>query len=264
MSRVLFKNTLRRMWMLAVGFTGILIMYQSIIISLIDPENMSEIQSLFSVAEGMLDVFGMDITAMTSPLAYTASTFFGMLALAFPMIYYCILNNSLIAKGVENTSIAYTLTAPIKRTTVVITQGLYLISSLVFIFIGVFISGVIMLATKDVTDFWSYANLCGITMVICIFVAVFSYLLTVVFCSSKLSLALGAGVPIAFILLNMISNVDESVGFLAKLTPFGYVDPVDVVMGDQSVLGLYIVFISLTVLCIAAAAKVFKNKNLAI
>lgn len=96
-------------------FLVVCCLYLAIIISLIDADNMEKIRTLYSSMGGTLSAFGINVDEMTNPLAYTASTFFGLLDKAFVMVFYIMLSYRLIAKQVENGSLTYTLAMPISR-----------------------------------------------------------------------------------------------------------------------------------------------------
>ena len=124
MSLTIFKNTLRRNYKLLVIFAVVMGFYLSVIISLIDPVNMKEIQELFGAMESYLDAFGISIEDMTTPLNYTASVFFSVIVMAFTMVFYVIQSNALLGKSVDDTSLSYTLSAPVTRTRLVaVTQA---------------------------------------------------------------------------------------------------------------------------------------------
>lgn len=263
MNLTIFKHTLKRNWMLLAVFLTVLCLYLSIIISLIDPNDMAEVQNLFGTMEGFMGIFSIEIAAMTSPLSYTASTFFSVLVMAFTMVFYVIQAHRLIAKPVDDTSLACTLSAPVKRSTLIFTQGAYLVFSMLVLFAGILLCGSLMLGTYGAFDFGAYANLVGVCFCLCTAVAMLSFFLSVAFCGSRLAAGLTAGVPIALLFLQMASGAGgEQTAFLAKLTPFGYLDSVGIVNGDVSVWPLYAVFLGAIVLLLAASAFVFRRKRL--
>ncbi len=265
MSLTIFKNTFKRNWKLLLIFLVVLCMYLSIIISLIDPDDMAEVQGLFGTMAGFLEAFSIDIAAMTSPLNYTASTFFSVLVMAFTMVFYVIQTNGLIAKQVDDTSLACTLSAPVKRSTVVLTRGFYLIFSMLILFIGIFACGCGMLSTYGEFDVGAYANLVGVTFCLCTAVATLSYFFSVVFCGSKLGTGLTVGVPIALLFLQIIGGVGgEQTKWLSKITPFGYLDSVGIVTGETATLGLYLAFGGAIIVLLTASVYLFNRKRLPI
>lgn len=265
MNKTIFLYTLKRTWKLTTVFLAVLCMYLAIIISLIEPDDMRKVQELFGTMEGFMGAFSIEIAAMTSPLSYTASTFFSVLVMAFTMVFYVIQAGSLIARQVDDTSLACTLAAPVKRSTLVITRGVCLIASMAVLFLGVLVCGCGMLNLYGDFDVGAYLNLVGATFCLCTAVAMLSYFLSVAFCGSRLGSWLSVGVPIALLFLQMMSGAGgEKTAWLAKITPFGYLDSVGIVSGEVSAAGLYIVFSSAIVILLAASAAVFSRKRLPI
>ncbi len=265
MSLTIFKYLLKRNWKLLFVFLLVLCMYLSIIISLINPDDMKEIQELFGTMENFMGAFSIDIAAMTSPLNYTASTFFSVLVMAFTMVFYILQSNSLIAKQVNDTSLSCTLSAPVTRNTLVLTCGGYLIFSMIVLFLGIFICGSVMLHLYGPFDIWAYANLVGVTFTLCTSVAMLSYFLSLAFCGEKMGTALTVGVPIALLFIQIISGAGgEKTEWLSKITPFGYLDSVGIVSGEVSTLGSYLVFGGAILLLLAASVFVFNRKRLSI
>lgn len=265
MSIAIFKNTLKRRWKLIVIFLLLLSFYQSIIISLIDPKDMGKIQELFATMGDFMGAFSISIASMTSPLAYTASVFFSLIVMAFTMVFYVIEANALIAKPVDDTSIVYTLCTPVTRTKLALTQGIYLIFAMAILFCGILATGAIMLSTKGDYEFWAYANLVGITFMLCTAMAMLSYFLSVAFCTSKLGTGLSVGVPIGMMFICMIGGAggDKTKG-LQKLTPFGWLDSVGIVTGEVETLWMYTIFGVAIIGLLLLTAAVFKKKRLPI
>ena len=91
--------------------------------------------------EGLLKAFGM-AEIHTELTAYLASWLYGLLMIGFPMIYSIMLGNKLVAKLVDNGSFAYLLSTPNSRVKLILTQGIYALSSLVVLFLAIFGLGV--------------------------------------------------------------------------------------------------------------------------
>ena len=265
MNWTIFKNIFKMNWKLLIIFVGLLCIYLAVIISLIDPNDMEKIQELYGTMGSFVGAFSIRIDSMTSPLNYTASTFFSVIVMAFTMVFYVIQANSLIAKRVEDTSIACTLAAPVKRSTLVLTCGIYLIFSMVVLFVGILVCGSTMLGTFGNFDFLAYLNLVGVTFVLCTAVAMLSYFLSIAFCDSKLGSKLAVGVPIGLLFLQVLGGAGgEKTEWLTKMTPFGYLDSVGIVTGKVETLGMYLIFGCAIIVFLIASAIAFNQKRLPI
>lgn len=262
MNKTIFKNTFKQNWKLLLIFSFVLCLYQTVIISLIDPDDMEQVKTLYSSLGSFLGPFGIDVSAYTSPLNYTASTFFSVIILAFSMVFYAIQVPALIAVPVDNTSIVCTLAAPVKRSTFVITRGIYLIFAMLVLFIAVLASGSIMLSYYGEFDFAAYFELVAFTFVLCTAIAMLSYFLSAAFCGSKLATGLSVGVPIGMLIISMIGGLSEKTEWLKKITPFGWLDSVGIVTGEVDTLWMFLGLGSAIIVLLAAAVFVFNKKRL--
>lgn len=269
MSFTLFKNTFKRNWVLLLIFGFVLCMYLGIIIMLIEPADMAKIQDLFGVMGGMLPAFGIDMAAMTNPLSYTASTFYGLMVMAFTMVFYVIQVGRLIAKPVDTGSMAYTLSMPISRAGVALTQGVYLVFAMLVHALAMFGVGTAILSTMSdyMPENWvaSFLQLVAVTFCLTTAMAMLSYFFSVAFCDSKLGVSLATGVPIAFLLMSMLGGAGgKQLEWLKKITPFGWLESVDIVNGKAETWWMYLVFGAAIVALLAASVLVFRKKRLPI
>lgn len=265
MSMTIFKDTFKRNWKLLLIFLFVLCFYQSIIISLIDPDDMDKVKELFGTMESFMGAFSISIASMTSPLNYTASTFFSVLVMGFTMVFYVIQANSLVAKPVDDTSISCILSAPVKRSTFIITRGIYLIFAMAVLFLGILGSGALMLSMFGEYDFNAYLNLVGITFFLCTAVAMLSYFLSSAFCGTKMGTGLTVGVPIALLFISIIGGAGgEKTEWLKKITPFGWIDSVKVVTGEVETLWMYFALGGAILVLFAGAVIIFNKKRLPI
>lgn len=263
MNKTLIMNTIKRNWKLLLIFFAVLSVYLAIIILLIDPQDMEKVRELYGAMGGMLGAFGISIEAMTSPLSYTASSFFGILVMAFTMVFYIIQSSRLIAKPVDDNSIVYTLTMPISRTKLIVTQAVYLIASIFVIFAGILVVGTICLANLGDFNFGIYLNLVILFFLLCTVMAMLSFFFSVAFCDSKKGTALASGLPIGLLILSMLGGAGgDKTQWLMRISPFGWIDAVAVVNGSVSTWWMYPVFISLIAVLFAASMIVFNKKRL--
>ncbi|MCH1982236.1 hypothetical protein MCG98_06620 [Ruminococcus sp. OA3] len=142
-SKTVFKQTLKSNYKLWLVFTVILCAISAVIISVYDPKAMSGMMDMMG-SSPMGDMIGDRAADMTSLLGMLGSSFYGMLVVILPLIFIIITANSLVASQVDKGSMAYTLSTPIKRSKVVATQGLYLVTSILAMILAVTIVGLSM------------------------------------------------------------------------------------------------------------------------
>lgn len=263
MNWTIFKNTWKQNWKLVLIFLGVLCLYLGVIIGICDPNDMAEVAALYGSIESFLGPFGIDISAYTSPLNYTASTFFSILVMAFTMVFYVIQATALIAKPVDDTSIVCTLAAPVKRSELVLTRGVYLICAMAVLFLGILATGGGVLASYGEFDFAAYCELVAFSYVLCTAVAMLSYFLSVAFCDSKLGVTTAVAVPMGLMVLAMVGSAGgEKLEWMKEITPFGWLDGVGIVTGEVETLGTGLGLAAAILVLLGASVWIFNKKRL--
>ena len=157
------------------------------------------------------------------------SIFYKLAGLLLPIIYMIMASNNLISGQVDSGSMAYVLSTSTKRSTVVFTQGLYLIGSLLAMFSLTTVTGCVCLSlvTEDVE--LTYANLIMLNagaFLVLLALSGLCFLTSCVFDRSKRSMAIGGGLSIFALVAAMLglfgSPVIPSVVRLDTLNNFNY------------------------------------------
>lgn len=158
------------------------------------------------------------------------SIFYKLAGLLLPIIYMIMASNNLVSGQVDSGSMAYVLSTSTKRRTVVFTQAVYLIGSLLAMFALTTATGCVCLSlvTEDIQ--LTYSNL--ILLNVGAFLVLFAlsglcFFTSCVFDRSKRSMALGGGLSIFALVAAMLglfgSPVIPSVVRLDALNNFNYV-----------------------------------------
>ncbi|MDD2362540.1 MAG: ABC transporter permease subunit [Oscillospiraceae bacterium] len=265
MSITLFKTTLKKNWILLLIFISVLLLYTLEMTLIYDPENMEALTSMLKVfPEELMKAMGFS-DLVTDLTAYLASWLYGMLMFAFPMIYCIILGNKLVAKTVDNGSISYLLSTPNSRVKIIVTQGIYAILSVAVLFTALFSISVLICEAKfpDLLDIGAYFKLNVTTMLVNTAVMMVTFFFSCLFNDSKYSFLFGAGIPIMFLLMNMLGGISKDAEFLKKISIYGWYDPVKLVRG-KDYFNLNMLFIGIIIVLFIASVLVFKRKRLPI
>lgn len=265
MSITLFKATLKKNWILLLIFISVLMLYTLEMTLIYSPEDMEALTSMLKVfPKELMKAMGFS-NAVTDLTAYLASWLYGMLMFAFPMIYCIILGNKLVAKTVDNGSMSYLLSTPNSRVKIIVTQGIYAILSVAVLFAAMFSISVLICEAKfpNLLDIGAYFKLNVTTMLVNMAVMMITFFFSCLFNESKYSLLFGAGIPILFLLMNMLGGISKDAEFLKKISIYGWHDPVKLVQGsDYS--NLNMLFIGIIIVLFIASVLVFKRKRLPI
>lgn len=263
MSMTLFKNTLRRNWVLLMIFLGVLSMYMTVMLSMYNPDDMEALSSMIELfPPELMKAMGFE-SIVTDLTGYLASWLYGLLMLGFPLVYCVILGNRLVAKMVDNSSFAYLLSTPNSRVRIIVTQGLYALSSVAALMTVMFGVGVLLSAVMfpGMLDVGQFLRLNVTTMLVNMSVMMISFFFSCLFNDTKFSLLFGAGIPIAFLLMKMLGGVSESGSLIKKASIYGFYDPVKLVAGE-SMVSVNLIYISIIVVLFAGGVMIFRRKRL--
>lgn len=139
----LLKKEMKSIWVLLVLFILILTMYETIIISMFDPELGNIMADFEKAMPGIMKAFGMVGAAEANLTGYLSSYLFNFILILFPLIFSIILSNKLVVKYVDNGSMAYLLATPISRSKIIRTQTIVAIGSLTLLLTASTIIGLI-------------------------------------------------------------------------------------------------------------------------
>lgn len=257
-SKTIFKQTLKSNFKLWLIFTLIMSVLNAVLIAVFEPSTIS----------GMADmVKGTPLEHMlqnTSFLGMLAQTFFSLHGVILSLVFVIMTANSLVASQVDRGSMAYLLSTPTKRSVVVRTQAAYLITSIIVMFATVTIVGVaaIQIFQGDIDVSISDYLLLNLGLLLLMFATSgISFLFSCVFNLAKNSLALGAGIPLAFFLFQLMAQVSESLEGIKYISLNTLFDTDAILNGD----GYMIQFIILAVVGIVLyeiGIRVFQQKDL--
>lgn len=260
----LFKQSIKSNYKILIIFIAVLAMYMSIMVSMFDPKTQESMKQLMAVMpKGLTSAMGMSIVD-TSLAGFLSTYYYGFLIILFPMIFDIIIANKLIAKQVDNGSMAYLLATPNKRTKIVFTQAIFLLLNVTLLIGSVTILGIVLCYSMfpnqlDITKF-IIMNLGALLLHYTISgIAFFSSCL---FNDTKNSLGLGAGLPIGFFLIQMIANAGDKFADLKYATIFTLFNPADIVKGDEAVASSFIALGAISLLLYIWGICLFKKRDL--
>lgn len=203
------------------------------------------------------------------------SIFYKLAGLLLPIIYVIMASNNLIAGQVDSGSMAYVLSTSTKRQTVVFTQAVFLITSLLCMFSLTTVTGCICLAIVGSKVTLSYGNfvLLNIGAFLVLFaLSGFCFFTSCLFDRSKRSMAIGGGLSIFALVAAMLglfgSPVIPKVVRLDALNNFNYVtiitlfDVISIIDGTLSFLWKFAILLAIGVIGYVAGSIKFTKKDL--
>lgn len=265
MSLTLFKATFKKNWVLGLIFTLVLMMYSGVMISMFDPNSIESLMKMFELfPPEIMSMLGF-AEAFTDMTGYLASWLYGLLMIGFPMVYSIMLGNKLVAKTVDNGSIACLLSTPDSRLKIAVTKAVYAVLSLVVILGIVFLFNIVLSNAMfpGNLNMEAFINLNITVVLVNLVVMSITFFFSCVFSDAKFSIGFGTGVPLAFLLIKMLSGASDKLDILAKLSIFGWYDPMKIASGEVA-LTTNLVYVVIIVILFTAAILIFKRKRLAV
>lgn len=207
---------------------------------------------------------------------------FGAVIVLLPLVYTIILANSLVSEKIETGSLAFTLSTPIKRSTYVTTQAIYLILSELFIGvitlifgliareIGVAIGGTQLMNSLPISDVFLYSLGSTITM---ISLSSICFLSSCIFNKTRLSITVGGGINIFFFICSILSFFGsealtptiriEAMGYFRYFTIMSLNNGVCVMNGNLTLFIIELICLLLiSVGCYIGGIVIFNKKDL--
>ncbi|WP_227872492.1 ABC transporter permease subunit [Jeotgalibaca ciconiae] len=134
-SKPIFKQSLQSNWKLWLIIT---IVASMIISGFIISYDAAGYASIAEAAEGT--AFSNILSTLTSLLG-SLENFYKLIAVILGIVYVVFTANNLVVNEVDSGSMAYTLSTPIKRSSVIFTKSLYLILSVVLMYTVISLAG---------------------------------------------------------------------------------------------------------------------------
>lgn len=226
------------------------------------PSDISE-----SLAElGSLDVYGLVI----------GSIFFRMAGLLLPIVFTIMVANNLIAGQVDSGSMAYVLSTPTKRKQVTCTQMIYLVSSLLVMFILTTITSLICLRivnSPEITLTYKQLVLFNLGAFLTMFaIGGICFLASAWFNRSKNSMGVGGGLSIYFLVATILglfgSSVIPSAIRISAMKYFNYTtlismfDAVSILEGTHTFIWKWCILVVVGIVAYGIGIWKFNKKDL--
>jgi ABC-2 type transport system permease protein len=214
--------------------------------------------------KGMLKLIGME-SGINSLADYIAGEFYGVLFLIILMVYVILMATRLMARLVDQGSMAYLLSTPHSRIKIAVTQASVMITGLLLIISSTTLSGILaskLLITGYELDVSSFIQLNVLTFLIFSVIAAYCFLISSLCNDEKKALGLSAGITLLFYMLNMAGKLSEKTEWLLHFTIFKAYDPIKLMNDDTNAIRLGVLLAVSTLVLFSFSAIVFKKRNL--
>lgn len=146
-SRPIFWQSIKANYILWVICTVVLTAMLSLPAAFHDPAETAAFMDAIKDTP-MAEAAGDELDIFSTLLGLLSQTVYGFSGLMVAMVFVVVAGNNLVASEVDRGSMAYTLSTPTKRTTVVFTKAVFLISAIVLMFVIMALAGTLTIQFK--------------------------------------------------------------------------------------------------------------------
>jgi ABC-2 type transport system permease protein len=217
-----------------------------------------------ALPEGMRRLIGME-NGINSLADYIAGEFYGMLFLIILMVYVILTSTRLMARLVDQGSMAYLLATPNSRVKIAATQAAVMITGLGFIVVFTTLSGIAAsewLISGHELDIASFITLNVLTFLIFSVISGYCFFISSAFNDEKKALGISAGITLFFYMLNMAGKLSEETEWLLNFTIFKLYGPIKMISNDTDALSTGLWLGLAAILLFTGSITVFKRRNL--
>lgn len=263
MNLTLFKREIKSNYKIFLIIFAVLIMYTSIITSMFDPNLGSVLEQFSQTMPELMSAFGMTNPGSTL-IEFLSSYLYGFIYIVFPLIFEIILANKLVARYVDRGSMAYLLSTPISRKKIIFTQisvlwiSLALLISLVTVS-QIFFSNIMFPGDLDVSPL-IFMNL-GLYCLHLVFSGI-CFFGSCISNETKTSYFIGAGIPILFILIQMLSNVGDKMESLKYFTILTFLPAQEIAANETNGLLSTGILLLISIVLYSVGAYLFTKRDL--
>lgn len=259
----LFKMEWKQNYKVLIVFSLILTMYISIMISMFDPALGSALEEFSKSMPEIMAMVGM--SGATATLAQFLSTYlYGLIMVVFPLIFIVMLAIRLLVRNVDNGFMAYLLSSGVDRKQVWLTQFWVLISNILTLIVYCTLLGIVvsMVMFPDALDIMAFVRLnIGVFFLQVCFASI-AFLCSSVCNEARFATMIGAGLPVVFVLIQMLSNMKGNLEGLKYATIITLFDTEGLVAGNTESYGMLLILFVLALICFGIGFFRFKQRNL--
>ena len=265
LNRALYWREMKSSVKLLLILALILTLYVSVIINMYDPALMAMLDGFVRIMPQLMAAAGMSAGA-TSLLGFMISYLYGLVLLIFPMLFCILRGNGLIAKYIDNGSMAALMAAPVKRRSVALTQALVLVSGILLLVAYAAALEVICIAIAfpDELDIAGLLALNGGLVCLHLFIGGICFLASCASSDTRHSLGFGAGIPALMYVLQMLANMGGAAKRAKYFTFFSLFDPSGIAAGSTAALAGVLALLAGAIGLYALSVVIFCKRDLPI
>lgn len=231
-----------------------------------DPEGANALNEMLkSIPESLINALGFQEMG-TDLLTFITSYIYGFLVLLIPMVVSIVVNHKIIGSHIDRGSMAYLLATPNSRIKIALTQAMFSIISITLLFtitttFSILVAENIFPGELDIKKF-ILLNFYALLMYYSI--GGIGFFASCISNESRHSLSLGVGIPVGFLVLQMLGNSGDKLSWIGNLSLYALFDPNKLIEGDSfAYLGM-ILFALIAIVLYGSAIIIFHKRDLSL
>lgn len=221
-------------------------------------------QLIKQLPPSLIKAFGMDRLSMADPLGYYATKGYIMIVL-FGSIYAVMLAGNMLSKEHNEKTIEFLLSKPITRSGIV-TQKLFAV------FVNLLIFNLVVTAANYIGfkmgdaefDFGIFLLLSIAPFLLHLVFACISFLLSSWMNKSRNIISISLGLVFIMYFLDIMSGISDELEGLKYVTPYEYVDAVEIVINKGINTTYFAIMAGVIVLCALASYLIYRRRDIAV
>lgn len=244
---------------------AVLCMYTLVIVYMYNPELADMLNQYQEAFSGMMSAVGMTGIA-SNLLEWMQIYLYGFLMILFPLIFIIIMVQKLIMSYIDNGSMANLLATPNSRRTIICTQALSVILWMGILMVAITVMGIVgsQMMFPDELDVKRYIMLNGSTLLMQLLICGIAFLAACICSEAKNYYALGAGLPILFFLMQMLSNMGDKLENLKYMTVYTLPPTAEIVTGESGIWGQNVIMAVVAIVLFGSGIWWFCRRDLSL
>lgn len=266
MSWTLFKANIKASRTIWIIMTCIFCFYLAIIISMFDPEGADALNEMLKTfPEALIKALGFEDMG-TNLLTFITSYIYGFLILLIPMVVSVVINHKIIGSHIDKGSMAYLLATPNSRIKIATTQAVFSLASITLLFTITTTFSILVAESMfpDQLEIGKFILVNIYALLMYYAIGGIGFLASCISSESKTSLGLGVGIPVAFLVLQLLGNAGDKFSWIGNLSLYALFDPNKLISGDSFAYIGMVSFAIIAAILYGCAIAIFNRRDLSL
>ncbi len=263
MTWALFKANIKSARTIWLIMALVFVLYFAIILSMYDPESTEKLNQMLEMfPDALIKALGLEQVDETL-LSFVTTYMYGVQLLLYPMAVSMVVNHRLVAAHVDKGSMAYFLSTPNSRSKIVVTQAAFSLVSMATFFTTVTVCSLALseIMYPGAMDVGGFILLNIYAMFMYFAIGGIGFLASCIAHDSGISLGIGIGIPLGFLVFQMVGDAGVKFAWLSKLSLYSLYQPDKIIVGDTVGYFGMLAFLVISALLYGTGVWIFNRRD---